>query len=324
MSRTSNGYGRAYECAWMSALYYALEPIRTFRVVNNTSLRANKRAWMEMSREKRGVFLRSARAAVDTILALEPRMTECDYDELLLEFQRDEAGVQGDVRDIIIKRKQIDWEVGLSIKHNHEAIKHSRLSHGLDFAKEWFQMPCTEAYWNAVRPIFDRLKQESYRGTRWSELTDKEDGVYVPLLQAFIDELQRAYQKDAQMPKKMVEYLMGTHDYYKVVSHDERQITSIHTFNIHGTLNQSSKVQSSPTHVPTVELPTSLDAIYLRNHSTNTVELCLNHNWKLSFRIHNASSVVEPSLKFDIQFMQMPASILNMECPWNLLSLKRK
>lgn len=34
----------------------------------------------------------------------------------------------GDVRDIVIKRKDIEWEVGLSIKHNHDAVKHSRLA----------------------------------------------------------------------------------------------------------------------------------------------------------------------------------------------------
>ena len=35
-----------------------------------------------------------------------------------------------------------------------------------------------------------------------------------------------------------------------------------------------------------------------------------------SFRIHNASTKVEPSLKFDIQFIKMPTSILNIECQW--------
>ena len=42
----------------------------------------------------------------------------------------------------------------------------------------------------------------------------------------------------------------------------------------------------------------------------------LNNGWELSFRIHNASTLVEPSLKFDIQFIGMPLSILNIECRW--------
>lgn len=44
----------------------------------------------------------------------------------------------------------------------------------------------------------------------------------------------------------------------------------------------------------------------------------LNNGWQLSFRIHNASSKVEPSLKFDVQFIGMPVSILNFECKWKL------
>ena len=69
------------------------------------------------------------------VLELEPRMAEVDSDELTLEFQKDGQGVKGDVRDIVIKRKNIEWEIGLSIKHNHDAVKHSRLSHKLDFSE---------------------------------------------------------------------------------------------------------------------------------------------------------------------------------------------
>ena len=43
----------------------------------------------------------------------------------------------------------------------------------------------------------------------------------------------------------------------------------------------------------------------------------LNNGWQLSFRIHNASTKVEPSLKFDVQFIGMPVSILNIECKWS-------
>ena len=54
-----------------------------------------------------------------------------------------------------------------------------------------------------------------------------------------------------------------------------------------------------------------------KTNSSNTVEMYLNNGWQLSFRIHNASSKVEPSLKFDVQFIGMPISILNIECKWS-------
>lgn len=316
MSTNSNDQGRAYEYAWINALYAALKSKRDTRIVVNSSLDANKRAWSVMSDEMKELFEISAKAAVETVLELEPRMTESDADVLYLEFQKDDAGTKGDVRDIVIRRDSLQWEVGLSIKHNHEAVKHSRLSHGLDFGKEWFDIPCSAAYWGAIKPIFDRLKADKVNGKKWSDLPDKESGVYIPLLNAFMEEVKRANGADSSMPRKMVEYLIGTKDYYKVVSRDGKRLTIIHTFNMHGTLNKPSKIKVSAISVPIVELPTELVAIKFKTGSNNTVEMYLNNGWQLSFRIHNASTKVEPSLKFDVQFIGMPISILNIECKW--------
>lgn len=317
MSANSNDKGRAYEYAWMNALYEALKNARGTRIISNSSYDANKRAWSVMSDEVRDLLEVSANAAVATILELEPRMMENDGDELSLMFQKDDAGTKGDVRDIVIKRDSIRWEVGLSIKHNHEAVKHSRLSHALDFGKEWFDIPCSEAYWSAVKPIFDRLNAEKRNDRKWSDLGDKESAVYIPLLNAFMDEVKRANSTDPSMPQKMVEYLIGTKDYYKVVSRDGKRLTIIHTFNMHGTLNKPGKGKISAITVPFVELPTELIKIKRKTGSNNTVEMYLNNGWQLSFRIHNASTNVEPSLKFDVQFIGMPVSVLNIECRWN-------
>lgn len=316
MSRNSNDQGRAYEYAWMVTLYNALHSKRNITVIQNSSFAANRKAWNLMEKEMQTLLRRSANAAVSKILALEPRLLENQEGELVLEFQKDEAGIEGDVRDIVIKCHQTDWEIGLSIKHNHEAIKHSRLSYKLDFGREWFGIPCSASYWHAVKPIFDRLWSEKNSGTKWSDLPDKEEGVYVPLLEAFMDEVIRAYQKDKNLPEKMVAYLIGTNDYYKIVSHDKKRMTSIHSFNLRGTLNQPSAIRGVAVHVPVVDLPTELITLKFKAGSKNTVEMHMNNGWQLSFRIHNASTKVEPSLKFDIQFMTMPASILDMECSW--------
>ena len=39
-------------------------------------------------------------------------------DELELKIQSDDKGKKGDVRDILIIRQGIEWEIGLSVKHN--------------------------------------------------------------------------------------------------------------------------------------------------------------------------------------------------------------
>lgn len=316
-STKSNDQGRAYEYAWIQTLYKAIVDFRKTRIVENSSLIANEKAWKLMDADMQETFMVSAGAAIDTVLELEPRILEFDDAELTLEFQNDGQGVKGDVRDIVIKRKNIEWEVGLSIKHNHDAVKHSRLSHKLDFGNEWFDMPCSDQYWDAVAPIFDELKKEKENGANWSEVVDKSKKVYIPLLQAFIDEVYRANKKDNTVPRKMIEYLIGIEDYYKVVSKDGKKLTMVHTFNMHDTLNKPTKNKVSAITVPIVKLPTRLVALEFKPNSDNTVEMYLDNGWQLSFRIHNASTKVEPSLKFDVQFISMPMEVLNIECKWN-------
>ena len=320
MSSKSNDQGRAYEYAWIKTLFEALSKVRKATITDNSSLEANKKAWNNMNAEMQDLLMLSADSAVDTLIELEPRMIEDDNDILNLQFQKDEEGIKGDVRDIVIKRDNISWEVGLSIKHNHEAIGHNRLSKNLDFGQKWFGVPCSDLYWKDIAPIFERLSTEKANGTKWSELNDKSNEVYIPLLNAFINEIKRSYAIDKDIPRKMVEYLIGIKDYYKIVSHDSRRFTLIHTFNMHDTLNKPSKIKTSAISVPIVELPTRIVALDFKPNSDNTVEMYLDNGWQLSFRIHNASTKVEPSLKFDIQFIGMPISILNIECKW----VKRK
>ena len=316
MSNCSNDLGRGYEYTWINVLYEALKTHRRVHIVKNSSLNANKRAWDSLNNQTHEIFRESATSAVKTILDLEPNLIEKTSDDLLLEFQQDQAGIVGDVRDILVKCDSAQWEIGFSIKHNHEAVKHSRISALLDFGQEWFNLPCGEKYWQKVKPVFDRLKREQENNVNWSDISDKDITVYVPLLKAFISEVKRAYKVDKSVPQKLIEYLIGTKDYYKIISHDNKRMTVIKTFNIHGTLNKPSKIKVSAITVPLVKLPTELVSLKFKTGSTNTVEIYLNNGWQLSFRIHNASTKVEPSLKFDIQFIGMPVSILTLECQW--------
>lgn len=316
MSNRSNDQGRAYEYAWITALFETLDPIRKTGIICNSSFDANERAWNSVTQEKRNLFTISANAAVDAILELEPLMEEDDGDTLLLEFQKDETGESGDVRDIVIRRDDIEWEVGLSIKHNHEAVKHSRLSHVLDFGNEWYGLPCSKCYWNDVSPIFDMLNYEKANGTNWSDLSNKENEIYIPLLQAFLDEVDRAYRYDSEVAIKMFEYLVGIKDYHKIVSHDNKKVTLIHTFNLHDTLNQPSHIKVSAFEVPVAETPTEIIKMRFKPGSKTTVEIYMDNGWAFSFRIHSASTIVQPSLKFDVQFIGIPPTVLTISCKW--------
>ncbi|MBR0237447.1 MAG: HaeIII family restriction endonuclease [Thermoguttaceae bacterium] len=317
MSKNSNNQGRAYEYIWIQTLYEALYRRRKTRIIENSSLLANKKAWSKIDQDLQDDLTLSAQAAIDMLLELEPMLLESNNnDELTLEFQTDKKGVEGDVRDIVIRRECIAWVIGLSIKHRHEDAKHSRLSKDLDFGNIWYGLPCSQRYKEAIKSIFTRLEIAKNENKNWTDIQDKEETVYIPLLQAFIDEINRAYKKDRTLPEKLLEYLIGSEDYYKIISHDEKRITLIRTFNVHNTLNKQDQVNISIITVPIVELPTELVVLRFKKDSKTTVEMYLNNGWQISFRIHNASRKVEPSLKFAIKFEGMPATVMTFVCEW--------
>lgn len=317
MSNQSNDQGRAYEYICLLTLGSEINKFRAAVIEKNSSYYAAERAWRSISEELRNTLEDSASAAVYTIFDLEPMILEDGNDRLDLFIQPDSQGEEGDVRDILIVRRNVQWEIGLSIKHNHFAVKHSRLGKKLDFGDRWFGVPCSEQYWQDVEPIFNYLEKEKKRGAKWRDLPSKEDDVYIPLLQAFSDEIHRRVKTHPELPRKMVEYLLGEYDFYKVISLDSKRITQILSFNMHGTLNKASKTQRPKLAVPVAVLPTRIVSLDFKPGSNNTVELYMDGGWQFSFRIHNAATAVETSLKFDVQIIGMPTSIITINCRWN-------
>ncbi len=317
MSNQSNDKGRAYEYICLQTLFGEINKIRSAEIVENSSLHAAERAWSSVDDKIREVLTISAKAAVATLFDMEPMIVEKDKDTLQLYIQPDTKGEVGDVRDIIVVRKDVRWEIGLSIKHNHFAVKHSRLGKNLDFGDRWFGVPCSQNYWDEIRPIFAYIDQEKQSNRKWSELPSKAEDIYIPLLNAFVNEIKKANAENDDIPKKMVEYLLGQFDFYKVISIDNKNITQIQTYNLRGTLNRVSNKEQPKIIVPVSSLPTRIVSFDFKPGSDNTVELYMDGGWQFSFRIHNASTYVESSLKFDIQIIGMPASIISINCSWN-------
>ena len=316
MSKESNNLGRAYEYACIVQLEKNISNVRKVEIIKNSSLLASKKAWDNVDVSYHAIFMISANAAVETLFELEPLILEYDEDVLELMLQRDTEGETGDVRDCVILRKGIEWEIGLSIKHNHFAVKHSRLAKNLDFGEKWFGLPCSKEYWDEVKPIFDYLEIEKSKKSKWRELPNKESDVYIPLLNAFLSEIRRNYDKHKQLPTKMVEYLLGGYDFYKVISVDSKKVTQIQPYNLHGMLNKRGKNQKSKIIVPIINLPTRIISAEFKPKSGTTVELYFDEGWQFGFRLHNASTFVETSLKFDVQIKGMPTSIMILECNW--------
>lgn len=317
MSNKSNDLGRAYEFAFMVVLRDEISKFKSIKIVENSSFSTNKIAWEKLSQNEQKLYILSANAGVKTLFELEPLILDDNQNEILLEFQNDKNGEIGDVRDILITQKQIKWQIGLSLKHNHFALKHSRLSPTIDFGKKWLNLSCSTKYFDEISPIFlltDNLKKQNLK---WSDFKEKESQIYAPLLNAFKAEILRLNsQNSGKIPKLLTQYLLGLYDFYKAISIDTKRITQLQSYNLYGTLNKSSKSKKSTIKIPRITLPNQILSFDFKPNSQNTLLLCLDNGWQFSFRIHNASTKVENSLKFDIQIIGMPTTILTINSEW--------
>ncbi|MDO4611911.1 MAG: HaeIII family restriction endonuclease [Candidatus Saccharibacteria bacterium] len=317
MSDKSNNQGRAFEYIFIHTLKFEVEKRRLVEIEGNSSLIAAERAWNSLDEKTQSNLKEGATAVCSTLFDVEPLLIEPNDEPLTLKIQPDDAGVAGDVRDVLASYKDRKWEIGFSLKHNHFAVKHSRLSKNLDFGKSWYGIECSDEYWKNIKPIFSSLEQFKNEQKEWKDIPDKAKKIYIPLLDEFAAELKRADENnDVDVPAKLVEYLLGKFDFYKIVSQDTDRNTKIQAYNLHGELNKKSSISSPALIVPVTELPTRIIHIGRIPDSDNTVELALDKGWHFTFRIHSASTKVETSLKFDIRIIGIPTAIVTIDCPW--------
>ncbi|WP_101022220.1 HaeIII family restriction endonuclease [Helicobacter pylori] len=310
MSDKSNHQGRAYEYAWCLALEQKLSVFKKVIVDKQNGFNACYRAYESLEKSLQERYLESAKQGVLLLLDCEPLLSEVIgswQNEITLSLQKDKLGEIGDIRDILIYFDR--FCIGLSIKHNHDAVKHSRLSKDLDFGEKWLGVRVSQNYKDTIKPLFERLENAKKEGMLWRDFPNKEQEIYAPLLQAFKKEVLRIDENEKnKVPQKMVEYLLGKYDFYKAILLEREQKTKLEAYHFNNTLNRS--VKNKPKRIiPLSRLPTRMIYFDFKPKSFNTLELVLNEGWSFSLRIHNASSKVEPSLKFDIKLLSKPVSV---------------
>ncbi len=310
MSDKSNNQGRAYEYAWCLALEQKLSVFKKVIVDKQNGFNACYRAYENLEKSLQERYLESAKQGVLLLLDCEPLLSEVigsSQNEITLSLQKDKLGEIGDIRDILIYFDR--FCIGLSIKHNHDAVKHSRLSKDLDFGEKWLGVRVSQNYKDTIKPLFERLENAKKEGMLWRDFPNKEQEIYAPLLQAFKKEVLKIDEnKKNKVPQKMVEYLLGKYDFYKAILLEREQKTKLEAYHFNNTLNRSMKNKPKKI-IPLSKLPTRMIYFDFKPKSFNTLELVLNEGWSFSLRIHNASSRVEPSLKFDIKLLSKPESV---------------
>lgn len=319
--QTANG--KAFEYACLLALYNALQESEDVTIQDSPQMCTARNLFKNMPASSQNSLMRAANAAARVIILLEPQLRYPQNNiPLYLSIQTDAQGIAGDVRDVLCIRRQNRWQIGLSCKHNHHAVKHSRLSDTIDFGNDWFGIPCSRQYFSEVVPLFSELRrmrdEARENGTQafWGDIPDKADRYYKPVLQSFLDELNRLANHNSNVPSAMVQYLIGRYDFYKVITDDRHKTTRVEAINIAGTLNRPSGQHSSIVDVPRLHLPTRFYHMGFKPGSDNTVEVVCDEGWTISMRIHNASSKIEPSLKFDVNLISLPGSIHAQVEPW--------
>ena len=310
--------GKAYEYACVLSLRELISAVRKIEILENESLRIAEQRYCQITDKERAEMLRSSKAGIQEIIKMEPRITE-DCDDILTVLLQPDSIAQksGDVRDVLIIRRSKEWEIGISIKHNHSALKHSRLSAKINFGNDWLGVSCSKEYFDEITPIFDKLKILKSLGEKWSQIPDKSTSVYMPILSAFKREFERLDQDNEDITENLIRYLLGSNgrDYYKL-THNKNRTATIIPFNLYGTLNTSSKIKKPDIIIPGVKLPTRIIELAFMGRSQNTLILTMNNGWSISFRIHNASTIVEPSLKFDIKLQSIPADMFYLNAEW--------
>lgn len=316
--------GKAFEYACVIGLYEKLKNGQKVTIEESAQIVTARKLYDDVSEDMKQSLDAAANAAVRVIERLEPQLwNACGNEPLYLSLQPDAAGMKGDVRDVLCIRKQNGWEIGLSCKHNHHAVKHSRLSDTIDFGKEWLGIPCSKEYFDKVVPLFSELREIRDTSKKegspalWNDVTQKAEKYYIPVLQAFMDELNQIDRENPKrVPELLVHYLLGKNDFYKVITDDKNRTTRVEAVNIMGTLNQIAGDEKSIAKIPVLKMPSQFYHIDFKSGSNNTIEVVCDEGWQISMRLHNASSRVEPSLKFDVNLISLPSSAYTQVEPW--------
>lgn len=316
MAQVINGKGFEYAC--LQSMQNQLSAIQQIDIITNPAYLSAQLSYQSSDPVVQNKFNLAADAAVRVLRRLEPQLDNHQNNfPLVLTIQNDARGQQGDVRDVLAIRRQNQWEIGLSAKHNHSAVKHSRLSQTIDFGNDWLNSAASSTYFNEIRPIFDELENLRSKGVQWKQIEDKAERFYVPVLTAFMRELQRQHQSNVDIPSRLLSYLLGRNDFYKVIAHDGNRTTEIQGFSMYGTLNRSSSNINPQIRIPKLRLPTRFHDIDFKPNSKTTIFIVCDEGWNISARIHNASTTVEPSLKFDIQLQGVPPTLYRHIESWD-------
>lgn len=281
------------------------------------------------------MFDRAAKVAARYLRMVEPILQTPDTLYGVLSAMPDTAGIKGDVRDIDLviyddkSKKNLIKEIGISCKNNHEAVKHPRITENPDFADEWTngEFHCSDIFMQGMYEIHQKIEEYRSQYTKWSEVEDKKDTIYYPIIKLFVDEIRRlgiCEETDSEerraeakhFTEEFFEYMFGTQDFYKFIKDDNSNSTKVYPYNMHGSLMKSYKGNKNEQAVKSINMPEEIVEVRIKPKSKTTLEIYFDQ-WIISMRLHNADTkITKTSLKFDVQIKAQPRKVMGTILPW--------
>lgn len=281
------------------------------------------------------LFERAARVAARYLRMVEPILQKPGTLYGVLRAMPDTAGIKGDVRDIDLSlyndesRRELVKEIGISCKNNHEAVKHPRITENPDFAGEWTngEFHCSDVFMQGMYGIHKKIEEYKSQYTKWSEVEDKKDAIYYPIIKLFVEEIRRlgicvetdSDERKAEakyFTKKFFEYMFGTQDFYKFIKDDNSNSTKVYPYNMHGSLMRPYQGNKNEQAVKSINMPEEIVEVRIKPKSKTTLEVYFDQ-WIISMRLHNADTkITKTSLKFDVQIKAQPRKVMGTILPW--------
>lgn len=303
--------GHAFEFAFASELAKWVCARTKVEIIRDSSFAVGESCYLSRTAAARKRFDRAASLPIETISRLEPGILNArsEKDILFIRLCKDDEGKEGDVRDIVLFRKgnrnKVAWEIGISAKNNNDSAKHSRISHSIHFGKTWLGMDTSKEYVDAMQAVDDWLEEQKRQGkTTWDSLgaEKKETFVYVPMLEAFKREMERLFRDDQEKAaQNLVKYLIGRKPFYKLIKSDRDNTSVLKVFNFVSGLGKAYNGVRPDCRPRAIPLPTRcVELAFAEGRMRNTLSLIMDKGWQVNFRIHNAATKIESSLKFDV------------------------
>ena len=327
MAKASNTInGKAFEYACLMAIFNKLQEMGKDVKISETAAFNTAKNCFEIITKSRCDFMTAAATAVKVISGLEPHLLNGDG-FLLLEISPDSVaiGSDGDVRDVICIRessKKGGWQIGLSCKLNHRALRHPRVTESKDFGVEWMDIPCSQTFIQEITPVIDSLVELKNKKTLWRNVNKKFDAYYVPILQAYVSEIKRLCDENPDVPSKLLSYFFGSNDFYKVIMNEKKNTTTVQAFNMNGTLSKRCGSIRPTSTLPKTDLPQRLIDVSVKVSkkgvaSKTTIILAFDRGWTISMRLHNKDKFAKPtSLAWDVNLVGLPEGAFSNTRSW--------